>query len=56
MITLIMGKLVPALPSVVPVWALTAGFAVSVGVGVFFGVWPAVKAAQLDPVEALRYE
>jgi putative ABC transport system permease protein len=56
LITLLMGKLVPALPSMVPLWALVTGFSVSVGVGVFFGVWPAVKAAQLDPVEALRYE
>lgn len=56
LITLAVGKLVPALPSVVPAWALGTGFSVSVAVGVFFGVWPAVKAAQLDPVEALRYE
>jgi len=56
LITLLMGKLVPALPATVPAWALGTGFSVSVGVGVFFGVWPAVKAAQLDPVEALRYE
>jgi len=56
LITLAMGKLVPALPATVPAWALGTGFSVSVGVGVFFGVWPAVKAAQLDPVEALRYE
>ncbi len=49
-------KLVPSLPSAVPAWALGAGFAVSVAAGIFFGVWPAVKAAQLDPVEALRYE
>src|SRR5947208_14409264 len=48
--------LVPTLPSRVPSWALIAGFSTSVGVGVFFGVWPAMKAARLDPVEALRYE
>ena len=56
LITLLVGVLVPSLPSKVPTWALVTGFSVSVAVGVFFGVWPAVKAAQLDPVEALRYE
>jgi putative ABC transport system permease protein len=56
LITMLVGALVPSLPSKVPSWALVTGFSVSVAVGVFFGVWPAVKAAQLDPVEALRYE
>jgi putative ABC transport system permease protein len=56
LITLLVGALVPSLPSSVPTWALITGFTVSVVIGVFFGVWPAVKAAQLDPVEALRYE
>ena len=55
-LTMLVGALVPSLPSSVPTWALVTGFSVSVAVGVFFGVWPAVKAAQLDPVEALRYE
>jgi putative ABC transport system permease protein len=46
----------PTLPTTVPLWAVATGLVVSVGIGVFFGLWPASKAARLDPVEALRYE
>jgi putative ABC transport system permease protein len=46
----------PSLPATIPMWAVIAGLSVSVAIGLIFGVWPARKAAQLDPIEALRYE
>ena len=48
--------LFPSLPASIPMWAVTTGITVSVGVGLIFGVWPARKAARLDPIECLRYE
>lgn len=44
------------LPSAVPLWSVVTGFVVAVSIGLFFGLWPALKAARLDPIVALRYE
>ncbi|HVF54510.1 MAG TPA: ABC transporter permease [Pyrinomonadaceae bacterium] len=47
---------VPSLPATIPTWAVVSGLTVSVAVGLVFGVWPAMKASRLDPIECLRYE
>jgi putative ABC transport system permease protein len=45
-----------ALPAETPFWSILVGLLVSMSVGIFFGLYPAVKASRLDPIEALRYE
>ena len=55
-VSFMLNVLLPNLPSTVPMIWVMIGFSVSVGIGLIFGLYPAIKAARLDPIEALRYE
>ncbi len=55
-VALLIQWLIPSLTASISLGAIGAGLAVSIGIGVFFGLWPAYRAARLNPIDALRHE
>ena len=58
-----LGMLIPlgitrvtGMPTATPLWSLFLSFGISVAIGIVFGLYPAVSASKLDPIEALRHE